>query len=169
MFRFVVILAVSVGALLPMGEGVKAEGRCPPGQFPVGGEGMLGCAPIPQAAAEPAAPRPTGRWIETWGAFAVSGTTGGAATGLRSKAEASRAAIADCAKDGARNCEVKMTYKNQCMAAMYFGPGYESRLRSAATADIASQGLERDCRAQVPNGVCEIIYTGCSEPIFEKY
>ena len=61
MFRFVVILAVSVGALLPMGEGVKAEGRGPPGQFPVGGQGMLGGAPIPQAAGEPAAPRPYGQ------------------------------------------------------------------------------------------------------------
>lgn len=28
---------------------VWAEGRCPPGQFPVGGQGMLGCAPIPGA------------------------------------------------------------------------------------------------------------------------
>jgi hypothetical protein len=88
---------------------------------------------------------------------------------LRSEAEASRAAIADCAKDGAKNFAVKMTCNNQCMAAMYFGPGYESRLRSAATVHIASQGLELDCRAQVLSGVCEVIYTGCSEPIFEEW
>jgi hypothetical protein len=64
---------MSIALLLLAPLGAFAEGRCPPGQFPVGGQGMLGCAPIPGgsgAAAGPSAPRPTGKWETRWGAIA---------------------------------------------------------------------------------------------------
>lgn len=55
---------------------VFAEGVCPPGMYPVGGQGVQGCAPIHGALGggagfsvpAPAPPRPTGAWITTWGA-----------------------------------------------------------------------------------------------------
>ncbi|KHL51364.1 hypothetical protein OZ10_20095, partial [Xanthomonas cannabis pv. cannabis] len=56
-----------------------AEGNCPPGYYPIGGQGAAGCAPIPQGGSgESAAPRAAGKWIKTWGAFAMSpnGTMG---------------------------------------------------------------------------------------------
>ncbi|MGH8039935.1 MAG: DUF4189 domain-containing protein [Pseudomonas sp.] len=37
--------------LLILSSGVRAEGACPPGQYPVGGQGVQGCAPIPGAGA----------------------------------------------------------------------------------------------------------------------
>ena len=66
---------------------VFAEGGCPPGMYPIGGQGVQGCAPIPGAqgggpgssVSAPAPPRPTGEWITTWGALAgaVEGKQGG--------------------------------------------------------------------------------------------
>ena len=53
-----------------------AEGNCPPGYYPIGGQGARGCAPIPSGApsstssggiSELPANSPTGRWIKTWG------------------------------------------------------------------------------------------------------
>lgn len=50
-----------------------AEGNCPPGYCPIGGQGARGCAPIPGAAsgsgttAEIQLASPTGKWVRTWG------------------------------------------------------------------------------------------------------
>lgn len=48
-----------------------AEGRCPPGQYPIGGQGVRGCAPMPGggAGSNGVSPRPTGRWETRWGAL----------------------------------------------------------------------------------------------------
>lgn len=48
-----------------------AEGNCPPGMYPIGGQGVQGCAPIPGAAgastspSTPAPARPLGEWVKT--------------------------------------------------------------------------------------------------------
>ncbi len=40
-----------------------AEGNCPPGHYPIGGPGVMGCAPISGGGAAPAAaPTPIGKW-----------------------------------------------------------------------------------------------------------
>lgn len=44
-----------------------AEGGCPAGQYPIGGQGVQGCAPIPSAGSGGGDLRPNGRWIKTWG------------------------------------------------------------------------------------------------------
>ncbi|TGS15267.1 DUF4189 domain-containing protein, partial [Mesorhizobium sp. M1C.F.Ca.ET.187.01.1.1] len=36
---------MGITASLP--QTASAEGRCPPGQYPIGGQGVGGCAPIP--------------------------------------------------------------------------------------------------------------------------
>src|SRR6185437_1184711 len=101
-----------------------AEGGCPPGSYPIGGQGVQGCAPIPgagggvsqQSPSPP--PRPLGEWIRTWGGVAVSPTTSdaGVSTGQLSKKAAERDAMAKCADRGARDCKVSVTYFNQCMS-----------------------------------------------------
>jgi len=54
-----------------------AEGGCPPGSYPIGGQGVQGCAPIPGAGggvsqqSPSPRPRPLGEWIRTWGGVAV--------------------------------------------------------------------------------------------------
>lgn len=50
----------------------RAGGSCPPGQYPIGGEGVQGCAPVPGGGAgeNGASPRPTEKWEARWGAIA---------------------------------------------------------------------------------------------------
>lgn len=48
-----------------------AEGGCPAGQYPIGGQGVQGCAPIPSAGSGGGDLRPNGRWIKTWGAISI--------------------------------------------------------------------------------------------------
>nr|WP_080376630.1 DUF4189 domain-containing protein [Stenotrophomonas pavanii] len=84
-----------------------AEGRCPPGQYPIGGQGAGGCAPIPAGGSGAESPRPTGRWIKTWGAIALSPSgASGASTGKKSKSLAAKEAEAVCAQEGASGCKV---------------------------------------------------------------
>lgn len=59
--------------LVTLAGSAFGEGACPPGQYPIGGQGVQGCAPIPQSGAGGGSgPRPTGRWIKTWGAIGLS-------------------------------------------------------------------------------------------------
>ncbi len=59
--------ALLLGGMAVTGT-AHAEGGCPSGMYPIGGQGVQGCAPIPGASAgqggasPPAPPRPTGRW-----------------------------------------------------------------------------------------------------------
>lgn len=122
MKRIVISLFWICSALfLLVTEDAQAEGRCPPGQYPIGGQGVGGCAPMPGSNggdAGSSGPVATGRWIKTWGAIATAVSTGdmGASVGRRSKQEASSEALSRCASHGARDCKVGTTYKNQCVA-----------------------------------------------------
>ncbi|AYA91148.1 hypothetical protein PEM_10475 [Stenotrophomonas sp. Pemsol] len=85
------------------------------------GQGVEGCAPIPDASSGasvdvPAAP--TGEWVTRWGAIAESGssTLVGTSTGQPSKLDAERQAITRCQAEGAKDCRVAISYYNQCVA-----------------------------------------------------
>jgi len=73
-------------ALLCSATVARAEGRCPPGQYPIGSsQGVLGCAPIPGAQQSQQGqgendvpimpPRATGRWYSRFGALVQSKST----------------------------------------------------------------------------------------------
>lgn len=164
------LVAVGLMGLL-VGPGVvRAEGGCPAGQYPIGGQGVQGCAPIPANAAPPSAPRPNGRWIETWGAIAVASSgVGGAAKGLKTRKDAVEAALKDCAAAGDTDCKVMTVFRNQCVASIYAGPGLVSRTFTGPTIEVARDAATKDCRQRAPNGECRIIYTACSEPLFEPF
>lgn len=162
-------------ALMP--AAVNAEGNCPPGYYPIGGQGVQGCAPIPAqggaatSSPAPVAPRPTGQWIKTWGALAQSPGSEliGAANGLETIDAAKRLAIERCKAEGANDCRVSFTYMNQCMAfaAPRAGKG-GSMMTSAATKDGAVELALSKCAAQV-GGACTIVYSACAEPIFKRF
>lgn len=151
---------------------VLAEGRCPPGQYPIGDDRAPGCAPIPAGGDTAGSePRPTGRWIKTWGAIAISGATGdsGAAMGKRSKGEAERAAIANCSNDGARDCKVSYTYKNQCVALVSPSSASESSTAGRGpTKEKASEMAMKVCTDRGSAG-CKLLYSECTDPIFEAF
>lgn len=167
---------------------VWADGRCPPGQFPVGGQGMLGCAPIPganggtAAPVPPAAPRPTGKWETRWGALAEDAGANergvplatGVSESRKTKSEASKPAIAQCQSGGGLRCEVVTTYYNQCIAVAdpkppsQGGPGGKSIIYTAETAELAVSEVMKRCS---PPGTvqCSIAYSACSMSEFKKF
>lgn len=167
MYRFAASLAVVLA--LPS-DLAWAEGRCPPGQYPIGGQGAGGCAPIPAGGSGAESPRPTGRWIKTWGAFAASPSgIAGAASGWRKKVDAGSAAVRSCSDAGGRDCQVKFTYKNQCATAAVSNAGAGGTFYSAAATKEEAAGLSlAQCRA-ASKRTCEVVMSNCTEPEFEKF
>ena len=156
-----------------------AEGGCPAGMNPIGGQGVQGCAPIPGAqgagagasVSSPAPPRPTGEWITTWGALAgaVEGKQGGASVSELSERAAKRKAIEDCEKRAGGRCQVEVVYHQQRAAAVVSelastGTNYAS----AATEDEATDAAMRNCR-KAGGRQCRSIYSACAVPFFKKY
>lgn len=148
---------------------VVAEGRCPPGQFPVGGPGMLGCAPINGAAPAQSAPQPTGKWIDTWGAIAVSDASGdsGVSSGKLSRSDAVSEALQNCTAGGSADCKAQVTYKNQCVAV--------AKSSIATQEGVAYTGPEETVQAEAlarcsrGGRHCQIKYVDCTKPIFQRF
>ncbi|PKH72960.1 hypothetical protein CXF96_13295 [Stenotrophomonas sp. Betaine-02u-21] len=155
----------------------NAEGNCPPGHYPIGGQGVQGCAPIPGAAAsqqravpQPAAP--TSRWGTRWGAVAASDSTSdaGAAAGRRAKAAAISDAMADCRRNGAPDCKIMAEYSNQCFA--WVSPdGGDGKglggLGEGMTPELALKKAMSYCDNPRGNG-CKVAYSACSLPELES-
>lgn len=157
-----------------------AEGGCPAGQYPIGGQGAVGCAPMPpDQSAQQQASRPLGKWIKTWGAVAM-GEVGlardyGVSTGKLSKKEAEQDALARCSKNGAANCQVGLAYFNQCVAVGE--PQVEGRPDLMGTVSFNGEGsLEKaissaqaGCEKKNPQNSCKVIYKACTDQVFKKF
>lgn len=153
----------------------SAEGRCPPGSYPVGGQGVGGCAPTGAGAggsSGSSVPRATGRWHKTWGSVASSDSTGdaGASVGRPNKSEAEQQAVLQCQRGGASDCRTLMTYKNQCVAVA--GPPRGMRgggAGRAGTIEDASRRAMAECTKNGDGAPCSIKYSDCSKPVYEYY
>lgn len=154
-------------------EGALAEGRCPPGQYPVGGQGVLGCAPIPGYGNQggQAAPVPSGRWLTTWGAIAESSSTDlvGISVGEASQEAAERVALGKCAAEGDPNCSISMTYHNQCVAIAIpsSGKGHAAYANGPDESEVLDRAIAR-C-GDTGGGECIRYYSDCSRPVFIPY
>lgn len=170
--------ALLLGGMAVTGT-AHAEGGCPSGMYPIGGQGVQGCAPIPGASAgqggasPPAPPRPTGRWHDAWGAIAHSRSTSlvGTATAETSRLSAERTALKKCAVEGADDCTVVMTYSNQCFAWVVpgvVGPGTQSGMAQAPTLEEATALAQKECKDGAGDA-CKPFYSDCAEPTFERF
>ncbi|MBB4131101.1 DUF4189 domain-containing protein [Xanthomonas sp. 3075] len=170
-FRKEVFLAI---ALIMYSSAGLAEQGCPPGQYPIGGQGVAACAPIPQNGSTQAA-RPTGKWLKTWGAIASDGGDNlGVAKNKIKKSEAQKEALEKCRSTSGKECTVDFTYENQCasIAEPYVGDKSISGMLSyagGASKDISSEGAISRCIKDNKDTKCRVIYSACSEPIFESY
>ncbi|MBB5864619.1 DUF4189 domain-containing protein [Xanthomonas sp. 3058] len=152
-----------------------AEQGCPPGQYPIGGQGAAACAPIPQGNSINQAPRPLGKWLKTWGAIAHDPVDGvlGVSSGKISKRDAEKDALMKCTEAGGTRCKDWASYQNQCAAvagpqkngvnvagALQFsrGPSLEDVKHNAENECASSSGL-----------TCAILYSNCSEQVFKSY
>lgn len=156
-------------ALLPLGA-AQAENGCPegmtPNPTPTGTPGANQCMPIPGFYGSggdnsaPSAPKPV--WETRWGAIAsdkVSGKTGVVGSSS-SKREAEKGALAICKSKGGANCQVQISYHNQC-GAMAWGGG-SMATASAATLEEASKLAIGEC-TKAASG-CEVYFSDCSYP-----
>lgn len=168
--RRVLAYGLVVVAGLSHAAPASAEGNCPDGQYPIGGQGVQGCAPIPGSAADQlGAPRPSGRWKKTWGGVAVS-TNGiaGLVRGGYSKRAAEQGAVRVCQREGGLNCYVLLTYKHQCVAGAKSGGALGDTYVTGSTVEIASERAVRRC-VERGGSSCEAFITDCSDAVFIKY
>jgi hypothetical protein len=105
---------------------------------------------------------PPPQWATRWGAMATDGPGGhlGSVVGLSSKADAQRAAIADCQAKGGTHCAIEVAYDNEC-AAMVLGDNLHN-ITADVTLDRAIQSSMKSCSASDTN--CHVYYTACSLP-----
>ena len=164
--------------LLGVGLFAHAEGgTCPPGYYPQGGQGTMGCAPIPdyQGSTSESAPvaRPQGHWKLTWGAIAMdhSGDIG-VTVGKFSENDAKRDALVRCATWGAKNCKVELAYYHQC--AVIVKPLRDGEISAGTVVvqggpsiETATQLAITACRIKNGTEECKVIYSDCSKPVLE--
>lgn len=179
--------SVIVFLMLLLAPGVAlAEGRCPPGQYPIGDDRAPGCAPIPGASVGGGAtgsPTPTGKWETRWGAIAEDTAPSSAglplATGVsksrKSKRDANSAAMAECVRMGGVKCKVRTSYYNQCVALAdpsvkpgSAGSGLSTSFTAVNEDEAKSLALE-SCEKSVGGQRCEIIYSACSMSEFKAF
>ncbi|WP_080929765.1 DUF4189 domain-containing protein [Xanthomonas albilineans] len=151
----------------------SAEGGCPPGQLPAQSNGsMASCVPIPRDNPEPQQPRPTGKWLKTWGALADDGAENvGVSSGKLSKAEAENDAIKQCESSSKYNCHVISTYENQCVAVAepnHLGHIIRS-IASGPSLDETSNRAIADCQKKNSVSECKIGYADCTKQIFQRF
>ncbi|MCC4589473.1 DUF4189 domain-containing protein [Xanthomonas sp. NCPPB 1067] len=166
--------------LMVVGVPAMAEQGCPPGQIPAMANGSItSCGPIPSGYYEqqgPASPRPLGKWNKTWGAVALDESGAGVvgvASGESSKRQAQKVALSSCFKVGGKDCRDWVTYFNQCAAvAEPYKDGKSSdgklQFSTGAALEKVTAKAEKDC-ASVNNSSCRVIYSNCSDPIFERF
>lgn len=174
--RRVVSSTVLVALILCMGP-VLAEGGCPPGSYPIGGQGVQGCAPIPgtsSGASGPAVsapPQPLGEWLTRWGAVAESPTSSlvGTSSNESSERRAVAVAIKKCAAEGAKDCKSSVTYYNQCVAFAVPSSGKgQGSLDTAVDAETVAGNAIEHCK-DTGGGKCTVVYSECSLPVFKKF
>lgn len=157
--------------LLATSSNTYAQG-CPVGQYQIGGQGAVACAPIPQGNSIQQEPRPSGEWIKTWGAVASDGADNlGVSTGKLKKSEAEQDALVKCERESKGKCHVVSSYKNQCVAVAEpnrIGSITRSVARGPSI-EVAGQDAMLDCPKKNSGSDCKVIYTACTDQIFRKF
>jgi hypothetical protein len=156
-----------------------AEGRCPPGYFPVGDiRTAYGCAPIPGYGSDGGAQvdgaesqRPRGKWKTTWGAIAWSPENGIGAAALDqyfSKRKAEAGALKLCAELGGVACVVSLAFYDQCAATARNDVviGFGHALRTEQAQDLAMSSCIKSSERNGVDGTCEITWTGCAVRVY---
>ncbi|MFH7354161.1 DUF4189 domain-containing protein [Acinetobacter bereziniae] len=133
-------------------------------------QGTPSCVPPDQLGYSTAPPVNTAYWKKTWGAMASSPDSPviGTSTGHFSRRSASKEAIEKCKSEGAKSCEVKFTYRNQC--AVIAQPTNESdsmniTYQGGPNIGDASRLALASCSKTNNGKKCEIFYSNCTAPV----
>ncbi|MDR0238052.1 DUF4189 domain-containing protein [Acinetobacter sp.] len=152
-------------------ENAHAEGNCPSGYYPIGGQGVQGCAPISSGGSggysnQYPALNPLPETL--WGAIAEDKSNGlkgrpiGFTRNFKSKDEAQAKAMKACQQDGGQKCQVSQTYSSRCVAvADPIKDGQISKILLAFSEEQAKKGALVFCLSENLEP-CRIVYSGCS-------
>lgn len=157
--KVLVAILISAVSLFPLL--VKAEGGCPPGQYPQQGQGWKTCVPIPgyqQEAQPPETPQP--QWRSNWQALATDNSKGvlGTASNQPDRQSAEQQAIASCIRNGGADCKLQASVGNGCISMVV---GEKSMFFDSAPAQAqATSRATASCREE--NASCKVYYEACN-------
>ncbi|WP_397458774.1 DUF4189 domain-containing protein [Pseudomonas asplenii] len=164
MIKMSQILIFVAAAIVPV-IAVRAEGGCPPGEYPQEGNGWKACVPIPGAEQNYAPAVNPGHWTDSWGALATYEPKGiiGVAAGLGTSRDAEQAALLDCKSKAGVTCKLEIHYQNSCVALAGSDTGYA--VSSDPDTRVAQKNALNTCvKSGYPN--CRVFYTSCSRSTF---
>ncbi|SDH03322.1 protein of unknown function [Dyella sp. 333MFSha] len=153
---------LSLALLFFVAAPVRAEGGCPPGQYPQNGQGFQTCVPIP-GQQQQTQQVPVARWADRWQATAADIPKGilGTSKGLANAGDAEKQAINDCREKGGTACELQVSAKNGCIVMVV---GEKTlNFKSAATESEAKLAAYEQCSRT--NSQCTVHYAECSPPV----
>lgn len=166
--------------ILALSQTAYAEGACPPGSYPIGGQCVQGCAPIPGGGGAGSSERrmvADGEWQTRWGAVSedTESMSTGASVSMKSKRLAVAAADAECKRLGGKSCKLRLAYFNQCIAiadpdsSQLANGGGKSMVVSAETVEQAKEAALSKCQVMEIGQTCEIVYSACSMSEYKSY
>jgi hypothetical protein len=94
----------------------------------------------------------------------------GTSVGRYSKREARREAMDKCKRLGGKDCQLAITYENQCAVVAWASEagkptGGGAFVQGAATIPEATRLAVPACSKARGGGECSIVYSACSEPV----
>ncbi|MBD9367753.1 DUF4189 domain-containing protein [Xanthomonas sp. XNM01] len=160
-------VALVVSVITCFAAEAPAQTACPYGAIP----GSALCLPDEVEAAPEAQRQP--RWKLTWGAMAEDPATGyvGTTTGQPSKRAARRAALANCANMGGRNCKSVLEYENQCAVvaeAIDTSNGSGAIYQAGPTVEAATVAALPLCKTHNAGRDCQVNYSNCTAPVLVR-
>lgn len=109
---------------------------------------------------------PSVRWADRWGAIAMDTARDsvgiGVAEMMTSERRAKNTAIRDCQRKGGKQCELALSFYNQCGVLVWAESGYNT-MRAGTAEQAAKMGMEK-CKGDGLKD-CKIYYSGCSYPV----
>lgn len=174
---FISSICVALFSIIISGA-AHAEGNCPPGYYPVGGQGVQGCAPIP-GGGNGGYSGSSSRTPSTEG-YVASSTNGviGFATAKIFRGKLEEKALQDCEKKGGTDCRIWFTYDDNHCATVGQAVGtnklYKARTTAGEVSDVVpmlvpgsrkalgrKKVLEACSYDGFPESQCKIIYEDC--------
>ena len=168
------------------GQLALAEGVCPPGQYPIGGQGMVGCAPIPgyggSGGYSDDYTAPTLRRVDIpaksttpdpkhpWGAVSIDEDSMVIAHvfNQNTKGAAMSRAMAECQRKGGQNCGFLMQHQYACVVVSKPADpamrSYDFSIMPADTVEAATRAGNQACQSYNQGAACHVIYQACEKP-----
>ena len=149
---------------------LKAEGRCPPGQYPIGSaNGVLGCAPIP-GAGDGGGSAPSYfnnvRKVPQWIAYARSpdGRVLGWSVFQHKQRGANKQAMKACNARSGQKCEIVASFTGQCSTALQHSDTGQMEVVVRGfydSFDPTSEAARQIC----PHG-CRVVTSDCARDFY---